>query len=35
MSQYGARQMALDGADCWTILAHYYSGAIPGEAPLP
>ena len=34
MSQYGARQMALDGADCWTILAHYYPGAIPGNMPL-
>ena len=34
MSQYGARQMALDGADCWTILAHYYPGAIPGNTPL-
>ena len=33
MSQYGARQMALDGADCWTILAHYYPGAIPGVMP--
>ncbi|MBR3059944.1 MAG: stage II sporulation protein D [Oscillospiraceae bacterium] len=33
MSQYGARQMALEGADCWTILAHYYPGAIPGEMP--
>ncbi len=31
MSQYGARQMALDGADCWTILAHYYPGAVPGS----
>jgi len=30
MSQYGARQMALEGADCWTILAHYYTGAVPG-----
>ena len=35
MSQYGARQMALDGSDCWTILAHYYPGAIPGEMPEP
>ena len=33
MSQYGARQMALDGADCWSILAHYYPGAIPGDMP--
>ena len=31
MSQYGARQMALDGADCWTILAHYYPGTTPGR----
>ena len=31
MSQYGARQMALEGADWLTILAHYYPGAVPGE----
>ena len=35
MSQYGARQMALEGSDCWTILAHYYPGTIPGEMPEP
>ena len=26
MSQYGARAMALEGADCAEILAHYYTG---------
>ena len=26
LSQWGARQMALDGADCGTILEHYYTG---------
>ncbi|MBQ8144479.1 MAG: stage II sporulation protein D [Butyricicoccus sp.] len=26
LSQWGARQMALDGADCETILTHYYKG---------
>ena len=26
LSQWGARQMALDGADCDAILTHYYSG---------
>ena len=31
MSQYGARQMALDGADWQEILAHYYPGAVPGS----
>ena len=35
MSQYGARQMALDGADCWTILAHYYPGTTVGNMPDP
>ena len=35
MSQYGARQMALEGADCWTILAHYYPGTTVGNMPNP
>ena len=26
LSQWGARQMALDGADCHAILKHYYTG---------
>ena len=26
LSQWGARQMALDGADCSAILTHYYTG---------
>lgn len=35
MSQYGARQMALEGADWMTILAHYYPGATVGSMPEP
>ena len=28
MSQYGARAMALGGADYTQILSHYYTGAV-------
>ena len=35
MSQYGARQMALDGADWRDILAHYYPGTTVGSMPEP
>ncbi len=35
MSQYGARQMALDGADWKDILAHYYPGTTVGNMPEP
>lgn len=34
MSQYGANQMAKDGASCQEILTHYYSG-VSVEAYLP
>ena len=34
MSQYGAEAMAVDGADCYAILTHYYEGVEIAKYPI-